>query len=79
VDSSIAPAEIRLPVDPTRLDAFLGRSEARRLSNKCIEFDGILYNSHELTALRRKLGGQVRRRSASWAPRIGKIVVFSPA
>lgn len=75
---SIEPEEIRVPTDPARLDAILGRSESRRLTHKGIELDGLLYNSLELTALRHRLGEaldvEVRVDNAD----LGQIVVISP-
>jgi putative transposase len=51
--SSIQLEDIRLPDESTRLDAVMGRLyQDRRLSHKGIEFEGLFYNSSELTGLR---------------------------
>lgn len=76
--NNIQADEIPVPADPTRLDAILGRSETRRLTHKGIELDGLLYNSPELTALRRRYGEAfdvgIRVDNAD----LGEIVVISP-
>lgn len=75
---SITPEAILVPDDPARLDAILGRSETRRLTHKGIELYGLLYNSHELTGLRRKLGDKLDVEVRVDTADLGKIVVFSP-
>lgn len=75
---SISAEEILLPDDPARLDAILGRSEERRLTHKGIELYGLLYNSHELTDLRRKLGDKLDVEVRVDTADLGQIVVFSP-
>lgn len=77
-DKTISPDEIMVPDDPARLDAILGRSEKRKLTHKGIELYGLLYNSPELTELRRKLGDRLDVEVRVDAADIGKIVVFSP-
>ena len=76
--SSIRPEDILLPDDPAQLDAIMGRSEERRLTHKGIELNGLLYNSPELTDLRRqlgdKLGVEIRVNDAN----LGQIIVLSP-
>jgi len=54
--SSINVEDIPLPEDPERIDAILGRREQRVLTHKGIEFEGLLYNSPEMTTLRMQLG-----------------------
>ncbi|MFA6063612.1 MAG: Mu transposase C-terminal domain-containing protein [Gallionella sp.] len=54
--SSIAIDEIKLPAEPTQLDALMGKIENRVLTHKGIEYSGLFYNSPELTTLRRRLG-----------------------
>jgi putative transposase len=59
--SSINPEDIRLPDESTQLDAIMGRVyNDRRLSHKGIEFEGLLYNSADLTALRIKEGANLK-------------------
>lgn len=77
-EKSIAPEDISVPDDLTLLDAILGRSETRLLTHKGIELYGLLYNSAELTQLRRKHGDhldvEVRVNTAD----LSEIVVLSP-
>lgn len=54
--SSIATEDIKLPEDPSQLDAIMGKVEERVLTHKGIEYEGLLYNCPELTDLRRRLG-----------------------
>ena len=75
---SIATEDIRLPTDPERLDAILGRSETRMLTHKGIELNGLLYNSPELTALRRRLGDRFEVEVRVDATDIGAIIVLPP-
>ena len=75
---SITPEEILVPDDPARLDAILGRSEDRRLTHKGIELYGLLYNSPELTDLRRKFGDKLDVEIRVDSSNLGQIVVFSP-
>ena len=75
---SIAAEDIRLPNDPERLDAILGRSDTRMLTHKGIELNGLLYNSPELTALRRRLGDRLEVEIRIDATDIGAIIVLPP-
>lgn len=75
---SIATEDIRLPTDPDRLDAILGRSERRMLTHKGIELNGLLYNSPELTALRRRLGDRLDVEIRIDSTDIGAIMVLPP-
>jgi putative transposase len=77
-ERSISPDAIPVPDDPAQLDAILGRSEVRRLTHKGIELYGLLYNSPELTSLRRDLGDKLDVEIRVDAADIGKIIVFSP-
>ena len=77
-ERSISPDAIPVPDDPAQLDAILGRSEVRRLTHKGIELYGLLYNSPELTILRRDLGDKFDVEIRVDAADIGKIIVFSP-
>ena len=75
---SIATEDIRLPTDPDRLDALLGRSETRMLTHKGIELNGLLYNCPELTALRRRLGDRFEVEIRIDSTDIAAIVVLPP-
>lgn len=76
--NAIAPEDILVPDDPARLDAILGRSEERRLTHKGIELYGLLFNSPDLTALRRTHGDKLDVEIRVDAANLGQIVVFSP-
>ena len=76
--NSIHPEEILLPADPDFLDGILGRREQRVLTHKGIEFEGLLYNSPDLTAMRMHLGDKLSVEISIDDGDIGKIVVFSP-
>jgi putative transposase len=67
-----------VPDDLAKLDAILGRNEVRRLTHKGIELYGLLYNSPELTTLRRNLGDKLEVEIRVDAADIGKIIVLSP-
>jgi len=57
--SSITVEDIRLPEDPARLDAIMGRVDHRVLTHQGIEFEKFFYNSPELATLRRRLGDKL--------------------
>lgn len=76
--SSITAEDILLPEDPERLDAILGRREQRVLTHKGIEFEGLLYNSPDMTKLRMQLGEKLDVEICVDDGDIGKIVVLSP-
>lgn len=76
--SSISDDDIYLPDDPARLDAIMGRVAERRLTHKGIEFDGLFYNSPELTTLRRRLGDILDVEIRVDEANIGRIYVLSP-
>lgn len=75
---NVAPEDVMVPDDPALLDAILGQSETRQLNHKGIELYGLLYNSYELTALRRKLGTNLEVEVRVNPADLGKIVVLSP-
>lgn len=75
---SIEAEDIRFPTDPERLDALLGRSDTRMLTHKGIELNGLLYNSPELTALRRRRGDRFEVEIRIDATDIGSIIVLPP-
>lgn len=77
-DSSIAPEDIRLADDPTRLDAILGASEVRTLTHKGIELYGLIYNSPQLAELRRSHAETLDVDVRVDPTDLGKIVVIGP-
>lgn len=77
-ERSISPEDITVPDDPALLDAILGQSEKRQLTHKGIELYGLLYNSRELTSLRRKHGSELKVEIRVDLSDLGKIVVLSP-
>ena len=76
--SSIRPEDIRLPDETTQLDVVMGRVESRSLTHKGIEFEGLFYNSPELTELRRKEGANLKVEIRVNESDIGSIYVLSP-
>jgi putative transposase len=76
--SSIRPEDIRLPDETTQLDVVMGRVESRSLTHKGIEFEGLFYNSPELTELRRKEGANLKVEIRVSESDIGSIHVLSP-
>lgn len=76
--SSISADDIHLPDDPAVFDAIMGRSEERRLTHKGIEFEGLFYNSPELTLLRRQLGDVLDVAIRIDDSNVGQIFVLSP-
>jgi len=76
--TSISQEDILLPDDPAQLDAIMGRSEERRLTHKGIELNGLLYNSPELTDLRRQLGDKLDVEIRVNDADLGQIIVLSP-
>lgn len=76
--ASISGDEIQLPDDPELLAAILSRSEQRRLTHKGIELDGLLYNSPEMTELRRQLGDSIDVDIRIDDSNLGRIYVISP-
>ncbi|RSL17970.1 putative transposase [Edaphobacter aggregans] len=76
--SSIRPEDIRLPDETTQLDVVMGRVESRSLTHKGVEFEGLFYNSPELTELRRKEGANLKVEIRVNESDIGSIYVLSP-
>ncbi len=56
----------------------MGRVESRSLTHKGIEFEGLFYNSPELTELRRKEGANLKVEIRVNESDIGSIYVLSP-
>jgi putative transposase len=75
---NISEDEIGLPEDLDFLDATLGKSDVRSLSHKGIEYDRVFYNSNDLAALRRALGGKMKVDIRIDDSDIGQIIVVSP-
>jgi putative transposase len=76
--SSVNPSDILLPNDPAKFDAIMGESITRCLTHKGIELDSLFYNSHELTALRRRYGSDLDVEVRRDRQDLGQIVVLSP-
>jgi putative transposase len=76
--SGIRHEDIRLPDETTQLDVVMGRVESRTLTHKGIEFEGLFYNSPELTELRRKEGSNLAVEIRINESDIGSIYVLSP-
>jgi len=76
--SSIKPEDIRLPDDSTQMDAVMGRVYQRVLTHKGIEFEGLFYNSPELTEWRRGEGASLDVEIRVDESDIGAIHVLSP-
>jgi putative transposase len=76
--SSIRPENIRLPDETTQLDVVMGRVESRTLTHKGIEFEGLFYNSPELTELRRREGANLAVEIRINESDIRSIFVLSP-
>lgn len=76
--ANIRPEEIRLPDETTHLEVLMGRIETRALTHKGIEFEGLFFNSPELTELRRKLGTNLSVEIRINESDIGSIYVLSP-
>src|ERR1700688_1128754 len=75
--TTIQPEDIRLPDETTQLDVVMGRMESRSLTHKGIEFEGLFYNSPELTELRRKEGANLKVEIRINESDIGSIYVLS--
>jgi putative transposase len=76
--SNIKPEDIRLPDNDTHLDAIVGRSYQRVLTHKGIEFEGLFYNSPDLTALRYQEGSKLDVEIRVDESNIGSIYVVWP-
>jgi putative transposase len=76
--SSIRLEDIRLPDETTQIDLVMGRVESRTLTHKGIEFEGLFYNSPELTEMRRKEGANLAVEIRINEGDIGSIYVLSP-
>lgn len=76
--NSISLPDIRMPDDPTILDAIVGQVEQRSLSHKGIEYDSLYYNSPELSHLRRRHGDKLDVEIRVNPEDIGQIHVISP-
>ena len=70
--------DIRLPDETTQLDVVMGRIESRTLTHKGIEFEGLFYNSPELTEMRRKEGANLAVEIRINEDDIGSVYVLSP-
>jgi putative transposase len=76
--SAIKPEDVPLPDDLVNLDVLLGSSAARVLSHKGIEFEGLSYNSPDLTELRMRYGEKLKVDIRFDEADLGTIAVLSP-
>jgi putative transposase len=76
--SSISFEEINFADDTTQLQAIMGRVHQRKLNHKGIELHGLLYNSPELTELRRRIGNGVEVEIRVDESDLGSIYALSP-
>jgi putative transposase len=76
--SSIRPEHIPHPDESAQLDAIMGRVYQRVLDHKGIEFEGLFYNSPELTSLRIKEGRRLEVEIRVDESDIGSIYVLWP-
>ena len=67
-----------MPDETTQLDVVMGRVESRSLTHKGIEFEGLFYNSPQLTDLRRMEGTNLTVEIRVKEDDIGSIYVLSP-
>jgi putative transposase len=76
--SSVNVEDIQLPESPERLDAIVGRRSERVLTHKGIEFEGLYYNSPDMTTLRMHFGEKLHVDISIDDGDIGTLVVLSP-
>lgn len=76
--SSITREEINLPDNPDRLDVILGTTQTRVLSTTGIQYEGLFYNSNELTALRNLKGSNLNVELRIDEGNLGHIYVIDP-
>lgn len=76
--SRIRTEDIPLMDNPLRFDAILGGVENRVLTHKGIEFAGLVYNSPEMTELRRQLGDKLDVEIRVDRSNLGSIIVLHP-
>ncbi len=76
--STVKNEDILLPDASTDLDAVMGRSYSRTLTHKGIEFEGLFYNSPELSQVRRRHGASVKVELRVDETDLGSLYVLSP-
>jgi len=76
--ATVNPHDLAVMQAPLRFDAIVGGRAERRLSHKGIEYDGLLYNSHELGELRRQLGDVLDVQIRFDRSNLGSIIVLHP-
>lgn len=76
--SSIAVEDIKLPEDPARLNAIMGRVDHRVLTHQGIELEKLFYNSPDMTNLRRRLGDKLDVELRIDDGDLGRIHVIAP-
>jgi putative transposase len=77
-DASINFEDIRIADDSTQLDAIIGRAHQRVLTHKGVEFEGLFYNSRELTHLRQLYGTKLEVEIRVDESNVGAIHVVLP-
>ncbi|WP_111265423.1 Mu transposase C-terminal domain-containing protein [Marilutibacter maris] len=76
--TDISSVDRWLPPNSLSVQAAFSRSATRRLTHKGIEFDGLLYNSNDLRALRELHGSEITVEVRVMDDDIGSLVVVSP-
>jgi len=76
--SKICPEDIRYPAESSRFDAVMGSATQKTLTHRGIQYEGLSYNSHELSDLRRQLGTNLKLDIRVNQMDIGSIYVIVP-
>jgi putative transposase len=77
-ENTIRLEDIRLPDDTAHLDSIMGRSHDRTITHKGVEFEGLFYNSAELTEWRQTQGPKIKAEIRVDESDLGFIYVLSP-
>lgn len=77
--AAIRPEDIPLPDESVHIPAIVGGAYQRRLTHKGIVFEDLLYNSEELTQLRRKHGNELDVEIRVDTHDIGHVYVLWPS
>ncbi|HSY35609.1 MAG TPA: Mu transposase C-terminal domain-containing protein [Acidobacteriaceae bacterium] len=76
--ANICPEDIRYPAESSRFDAVMGSATQKTLTHKGIQYEGLSYNSHELSELRRQWGTNLKVDVRVNQMDIGSIYVIVP-
>jgi putative transposase len=76
--TTVRTEDIPLIDCPIQFDAILGGVEHRKLTHKGIEFNGLFYNSPDLTNIRRQLGDSLDVEIRFDRSNLGSIIVLHP-